>query len=204
MLFNKIGEYLKVKKGAFHIGGHTGEERAWYKNMGFRRVIWFEPNRELFAKLQGNVSLYRNQVAYPIGIHDTLRTAKLHIASNDGQSSSILELGTHIKEHPKVHYVRDQDITLKRMDEFIDLHKINITDYNFVNIDVQGVELNVIKSFGELINEIDYIYMEVNEEELYKGCALLPEVDKYLEDYRFKRVMTFMTKYHWGDALYVK
>jgi len=137
-------------------------------------------------------------------VHDTLKEAVLHIASNHAQSSSILPFGTHTKYRPDIRYVREVKIELVRMDNFIKEKNIDITKYNFLNIDVQGVELNVLKSFGELLKQFDYIYTEVNKEELYVGGCLIGEIDSYLEMFEFVRVETCMTKHKWGDAFYIK
>ena len=142
--------------------------------------------------------------AFNVGIHDIIEKTDLHIANNNGLSSSILELGTHKEHHPKVHYVRNQEINLMRMDSFFKNTSNKIEDFNFLNVDVQGVELNVIKSFGSLISKLDYIYTEVNEEELYVGCELVGEIDAYLKQFEFKKVATHMTRHKWGDAFYVK
>ena len=176
----------------------------WYAEQDFQGVLWFEPNPELFPILQENLKDYNNQMAFNIGIHDTIKKAVLHVASNEGQSSSILDLGLHAAYYPKVRYVKDIEIKLMRMDNFLFLSGRDIKQFNFLNIDVQGVELNVIKSFGNLINCLDYVYTEVNEEELYKGCALITEIDYYLAQYKFDSVLTKMQKKKWGDALYVK
>jgi hypothetical protein len=56
------------------------------------------------------------------------------------------------------------------------------------------------------IKSIQYakvIYLEVNEKELYKNCGLINEIDVFLEQYNFKRVLTHMTQHGWGDALYI-
>ena len=47
------------------------------------------------------------------------------------------------------------------------------------------------------------IYLEVNVDELYKGCGLIGEIDDFLLQYNFKRVITHITQNGWGDALYV-
>ena len=52
------------------------------------------------------------------------------------------------------------------------------------------------------LDMIDYLYLEVNIEEVYKDCALLPELDEFLVD--FERVETKMTPYGWGDCLMVR
>jgi hypothetical protein len=90
------------------------------------------------------------------------------------------------------------------MDNFIFLTGRDIKDFNFLNVDVQGVELNVIKSFSSMLGSLDYLYVEVNEEELYKGCALITEIDYYVAQYGFERKATHMTSNKWGDAFYIK
>lgn len=196
-------QHLKKCRGAIHVGAHNGGERDWYINKGFKQVIWFEPNIQVFEELINNLKEFPNQTAYNIGIYDENKSAILHISSNRGESSSILELGLHKKYYPTVRYIRDEKIKLVRMDNFIDSKKINIDEFNFLNIDVQGVELNVIKSFDYWILKMDYIYVEVNEAELYVGCSLISDIDEYLKPYGFKRMFTYMTGKQWGDALYV-
>lgn len=203
MLFKTFEKHIKRRMGAIHVGAHMGVEKDWYVQQGFSPVIWFEPNTEVFFRLANHLKSTRNHMAFNIGIHDELKFAKLHIANNKGQSSSILEFGTHTKYRPDIMYIGDEDIHLMRMDNFLFLTGRDINDYNFLNIDVQGVELNVLKSFGELLGALDYIYTEVNEEHLYKDCALIGDIDRYVEKFGFKRTDTFMTKQKWGDAFYV-
>ena len=75
---------------------------------------------------------------------------------------------------------------------------------NFLNIDIQGAELLALKGMGNIINYFNYVYLEVNQEYVYKNCALVNEIDKYLSKYNFVRVETSWTKAQWGDALYIK
>jgi len=204
MLFRSFEKYITNRKGAIHVGAHTGSEHEWYVQQGFTPVLWFEPNIEAFHDLCKNLEDHEDHVPFNIGIHDKLKEANLHIASNKGQSSSILEFGTHSDYRPDIKYVRDQEIKLMRMDNFLFLTGRDINNYNFLNIDVQGVELNVLKSFGGMLGVVDYIYTEINEEELYKGCALAAEIDHYVSQFGFKRKATHMTPNKWGDAFYGK
>jgi FkbM family methyltransferase len=204
MILRNFEHHLLSCKGAIHVGGNVGEERNWYVSQKFTKVLWFEPNRALFPILESNLEEFVNHRAFNFGIHDTLKEATLNIASNAGQSSSILELGTHATNHPDVIYINKQNIRLIRLDDFFRVFQFNPADFNFLNVDVQGVELNVIKSLGELIKYLNYIYVEVNEEEVYKECCLLTDIDSYLSLYKFERVETKITKAKWGDALYVK
>lgn len=208
MLITDLHKYLdRPCRGAIHVGANVGEERDWYNVRGFKRVLWFEPNLEPYTQLEINLwdsKIYGHHVCLNLGIHDSLMKGALHIANNRGQSSSLLPLGTHSIYHPEVTYVKDLPIKLIRLDEFFELTGRDIKDYNFLNVDVQGTELNVLRSLGEKISQLDYIYTEVNEEALYVGCSNIVEIDFYLARFGFVRAITKMTKAHWGDALYTK
>ena len=53
------------------------------------------------------------------------------------------------------------------------------------------------------IKHVKALYLEVNERELYKKCGLITDIDNFLSQYNFKRVVTRMTCHGWGDALYI-
>ena len=73
---------------------------------------------------------------------------------------------------------------------------------DFLNIDVQGLELSVLKSGESHLSNIQAIYLEVNTDELYEGCAKLDEIDSFLQSHGFKQTVVRMTEFGWGDALY--
>jgi FkbM family methyltransferase len=206
MLIPNIETLLKERRGAIHVGANDGGERDWYVKNGFDPVIWFEPDPNIYSKLCSNLKdiKYSNHFTHNIGIHDTLKNAVLNVANNSGQSSSILHFGTHATSHPKVHYIGKEIIQLERLDHFLDINNYPYGMFNFLNIDVQGVELNVIKSLGCSIDEFDYIYTEVNTGDVYKECCLLSDIDLYLKSKNFTRVAIKMTRNDWGDAFYMK
>ncbi len=78
---------------------------------------------------------------------------------------------------------------------------------NFINLDIQGVELNALKSMEKYLESpgIQYIFTEVNTEHVYKDCGLLSEIDEYLSRFGFERVETKMwLDCGWGDAFYMR
>ena len=77
-------------------------------------------------------------------------------------------------------------------------------DYNFLNFDIQGAELKALKGMEPYLSKVDYLYTEVNSDYVYKGCALIDEIDDFLSKHNFKRVLTKITQHGWGDALYLK
>ena len=90
------------------------------------------------------------------------------------------------------------------LDKFFEKEEIKKENFNLINIDVQGYELEVFKGATETLRTIDYIFAEVNRAELYKDCASVVELDEFLSNFGFERVETNWEGITWGDALYVK
>jgi hypothetical protein len=61
-----------------------------------------------------------------------------------------------------------------------------------------------LRGAAQSLVHVDVLYLEVNERELYEGCAMVGELDAFLEPYGFRRVWTHMTEHGWGDAIYRK
>ena len=189
-------------KGILHIGGNRGEEAPVYLELGVRKQIWIEANPEMFLLLKQTISNNPDAIAYNFAagdIDDQLIT--LHVANNAGQSSSVLQLGTHRQQHPDVHFTKDVQVTMKRIDCLIS--KDEIVNYDFLNIDVQGFEGQVLTGMGDYLNHFKWAYIEVNNGQVYEGCWEVGQIDIYMSKFGFRRVETKWVGI-WGDGLYIK
>lgn len=125
--------------------------------------------------------------------------------TNNGQSSSILEFGSHARHHPQVRVTEVIKLRTTRLDTFIERNHIPIETLNFLNLDIQGVELRALKSMEKYLHYIDYIYTEVNVEQVYKGCDEMGSIDDFLAKHGFIRFGEQIYKqFGWGDAIYVR
>lgn len=190
-------------KGILHLGAHLGEEAKDYHDAGIDRVIWVEGNPSLVSQLKENVAAYSQNQVFNLLVSDKDNAAVNFNVTEFSQSSSILELGI-TKEIHGTNVIEKIPLTAHRIDSFFRDNNLNIEAYNFVNIDLQGYELIALKSMGRLLDNVDWVYTEVNVKSLYKNCALLYQVDNFLLKKGFVRVQTYMTTHFWGDALYVR
>jgi hypothetical protein len=124
--------------------------------------------------------------------------------SNNVQSSSVLEFGTHALEHPQVKFVDKIEMDTITVNTFLDGLPMDAKKLNFWNFDIQGAELLALKGAEESLKFATALYLEVNEKELYENCALIGDIDKFLIERGFTRAHTNMTRHGWGDALYIK
>jgi FkbM family methyltransferase len=186
-------------KGVLHIGAHVGQEFKTYQRLEIKNVMFFEPIPTTFQKLKENVG--DNAILINTALGNMVGEVEMFTETiNQGQSSSVLEPEHHLIQHPNIQFNGRQKVTITKLDNFIE----NKDKFNFINIDVQGYELEVFKGGSEFLKTIDYVMTEVNRAELYKGCAKIEDLDKFLGDYGFERVETTWDGGTWGDAFYIK
>jgi len=197
--------------GILHIGAHECEELKDYQAVGVdaSKTYWVEAMsdkvalcKERYGKGTGNDNGLH---IYQAVVDETDGGSVTFNVTNNGQSSSILEFGSHSTSHPQVHVVEKVAMQTTRMDTLIEREHIPIASLNFINLDIQGVELRALKSMEKYLQHVQYIYTEVNTEEVYKGCNLIGEIDDYLRGFGFNRVAQHIyTQFGWGDAFYIK
>lgn len=193
-----INKYKIQFKGILHVGAHECEELKDYELYISRdKILWIDA-------LPGKVQLCKSK--YPdinielAVVSDKIENILFNI-SNNGQSSSILDFGLHSQYHPHVYYIGSYQVTTSLLKDILPKYDIN---YNFLNFDIQGAELKALKGMEEYLYNVDYLYTEVNNDYVYKGCALISELDEYLNRFDLIRVETNWTDYKWGDAFYIR
>jgi len=184
-----IEAYGAVPRGVLHVGGHKGQEADAYSAAGIDKVVWFEANPAMIGPLKKHVEPYGHTVIEACLGETSGKEVTFHIAnsndrSNDGQSSSLLELGTHLISHPEVRYTHDITVTMTTLDELVGEE---LSDGGLLlNGDIQGAELSMLKGATSVLRFVDVLYLETNIHELYKGCVLLPELDEWLVSQGFE------------------
>jgi FkbM family methyltransferase len=188
--------------GVFHVGAHDCEEMAFYNSWGVTadKIVWVDAIEEKVnqAKTRGIPNVYQAVIT------DKDDDVVMFHESNNVQSSSILNLKTHLQEHPWVHYVKSTPMQTVSVDTFFKRNNLDASQYTFWNFDIQGAELLALKGAEDSLKYAKALYLEVNQKELYENCALIGDLDKYLLKRGFSRANTQMTHHGWGDAIYIK
>lgn len=194
-------EHSVAIKGVLHVGAHKCEEKAFYNSCGVedKDIVWVDANPMLTADniARGIPNCYTSV------LDEVERDTMFHITNNN-QSSSLLEFGTHAKSYPWCVVTDSVKVHTETLSQFFSNRGIDPARYNVWNFDIQGVELQVFRGSQELLKHADIIYAEVNTADVYKGCGKLNELDALLKEHGLTRVLTKMTSEHWGDAIYVR
>lgn len=193
-----LRKYFGVRPtGVLHVGAHRAEEFDDYRSAGFGKTTWVEAQAELIPVIRDRVSPSDDLVLQGVVWSVTGEKQQFQVASN-GQSSSLYSMMKHSDYYPGITEVRSVEVTTVRLDALIP----SGTHFDFVNLDIQGAELEALKGLGEMIRSVHWIYSEVNREMLYDGIPMVSELDDYLGTLGFRRRVTVWTNAGWGDALY--
>jgi FkbM family methyltransferase len=178
---NFIKENLNSESVFFEIGSHFGVDTKEFINVT-KNLHCFEPdnrNIEMFKQL--NLPIILNEYA----ISDIDGLSKFYLSSgnvyeskygptnnelvnqNDwSASSSLMAPKNHIIKTPWVKFENTIEVKTKKIETYC--LENNIKNIDFIWMDVQGAELNIIKGMGEFKEKIHYIYTEYSDEELYE------------------------------------
>src|SRR5688572_4994072 len=204
--FTELKEKYQLKvTGILHIGACECEELDSYEKNGIKKqdIIWLEANPTIVKKnqAQGIPNVFE------LVVSDKDDQITNFIITNNLQSSSLLELEQHKIKYPHIQEKERIQVKTTTINTFFKQHpEYNSKKYNFVNIDIQGAELLALKGMTDLFSSssIDYIYLEVNKEKLYKDCALEQDIIDFLAFWKFQQKETKWTEYGWGDSFFIK
>jgi FkbM family methyltransferase len=202
-LENIIQKYDLDITGVIHIGAHWGEEYIDYSKCGIHNMVFVEPIKSNYEMLIDWLPKSKDILTFNLALGDEVGSKEMFVEHyNKGQSCSMLAPGTHLKHYPNIKFDTKETVWVTKLD----MLPIDRTLYNMINIDVEGYELEVFKGGLGTLSSIDIIYSEVSFEEVHIGCCRVEDLDAFLGEYGFVRVLT-EEKYRylgWGDALYLR
>jgi FkbM family methyltransferase len=202
--------------------GAALSERPPYQSLmdaGRGRIFGFEPNREACAQLNRTYGEPHRFFPFfagdgrPATFHETnwVLTGSLYEPNSRllEKFQNLAEVVTPVAVHP---------VDTKRLDDIAE-----ISDIDFIKIDVQGSELAVLKNATRALSGALLVQTEVEFVEIYKGQPMFADVDTFLRSAGFQfhtmngftgrafkplvangDVNSAFRQALWSDALYVR
>ena len=201
-LMKSYAQLLGVR-GIFHIGANTCQELGLYTNefkIPAEKIVWIEAIPEIVQqmKVRGIPNIYQAVLDEKPG------EVEFNVTSNNGESSSILPLHTHETHYPSIKVQTKLKLPTQTFHQFVTSHSLPEGCLDFLVMDIQGAELQVLRGSPEVLANVKMICTEVNNEELYKGAGLFKELHEFLTTHGFECVKAVFTDKNWGDAFYVR
>lgn len=131
------------------------------KNQNFNITI----NETAISDIDGRVNFYQSTGKPGVSFGDRL------LDDNDwSASSSIKKPKEHLNETPWCKFMNPINVKSTRIDTYCEQEKINSID--FVWMDVQGAEREVLSGFGKILSKTNFIYTEYSNKELYENSIM--------------------------------
>ena len=199
-----IGRFLPpapviVEAGAYE-GGDTREMSAlWPKAY----IHAFEPVPPLFERLTAATRDLRNVAVYPLALGGRSGRVRMHVSKGASTASSSLRAPKqHLMEHPDTRFDQDTDVVVITLDEWAAQNGVGQVD--FLWLDVQGCELDVLKAGEHVLRSVCAIHLEVCLKEMYEGVPLYPELRRWLEERGFRVLCEALPWPDMGNVLFVR
>lgn len=182
-------------------------QRTWFEQMGIQTVLdvgsyvgsfayairhilpqvqiySFEPLQDNYAQLVKNLTPFGNFQAFNTAIGEKAGELEFH-RSDFSPSSSALEMGElHRQAFPQTAHSTTLRVPVARLDDY--LAKMKLTAPVFLKIDVQGYEDAVLRGAGQVLQQVDYLEIEVSYQPLYSGQVLFDGIHQLLAQAGFR------------------
>jgi FkbM family methyltransferase len=191
-----------------HAGAHDLIESDIY-DIYKAKVYAIECNPFVYQNLITRVN--NNYLQIPIyaclwSINNQKKKFRFYRNNQDG-AGGLFEpekMGEYIKDCPMLE--ETFELTTTTMDTLCIKEIKDYLDVDFLNVDLQGSELEFFKGANLILESknLKYIWCEVSWDKVYKDAPLLQDIDYYLARYGFNRVGIRRDWEIHGDALYCR
>jgi len=162
----------KVKsKLLIEVGSYDGADSLSFYEKGYK-VYTFEPNKILYEKLKNKTSGLSNYTVIPKAVCLNDGLTQFNICKSGG-ASSILEFkpDEELNKHWStnrwdLHYSGiSYEVQTIRLDTFIEQNNLQNSIIDYLHVDAQGVDLDVLKSLGKYIENVKAGVVETIKEQ---------------------------------------
>jgi len=183
-------------------------------------LVGFEPDKDECARLDRMSNEQR--IFFPVAVGERDETRTLHLTRSPECSSLLLPnvefFGKFHDTEKSVEVVADKEVQVVSLDKY--LPSSGISQIDFLKLDVQGVELEILRGSGSFLRSgILGMLIEVEFSPIYQNQPLFADVDNFTRTYSFmlfdlsrvyyrRKVMSreidTRGQLVYGDALYLR
>src|ERR1700712_4933829 len=166
-------------------GAHVGWDTVTLAGLTTGTVYAFEPVPHLYQQLVERTKHLPQVQTFDIAIGNINGPLTMYVSlGNSDASSSLLKPKEHINTNPDVLFSETITVEVKTVDEWA--KSINAKPVNFMWLDMQGFELEMLKHAQTILPAVTMIYTEVASIELYESQGIYAELKQWLETKGFK------------------
>jgi FkbM family methyltransferase len=162
----------------FDIGANDGRYAREIRESGWKgRIVSFEPQPDVFARLMGNMGEDPLWSGHEMGLGSVDETLEMNAYGLDVLSS-------FLNKTEKDQSVVKIQVPVKRADSIFDM-VLDGKSRPFVKIDTQGFEMEILRGFGSRMNDVIGWQLELSVQPLYDNQPTMEEVMGFMRLHGF-------------------
>jgi FkbM family methyltransferase len=198
---------LPMPRGVLQVGASSGQEIDYFRANGIVHAALIEPLPAPFAQLSVRCAEVGYLAVQALCGEIDGEEVDFFVASNNGESSSILRPARHLRDFPWVSFpqtLRMSTFTLDRILATIRAHHLDLAQaIDLLYMDVQGAELRVLQGANATLHQVRYIYTEVGIGGGYEDDVELLKLAQFLRVYGFRLYELETDSTGWGNAFFI-
>jgi FkbM family methyltransferase len=173
------------------VGAYHGEWTTMFKKIfPSCRVLMIEAQKEKLPALNGVCEKFSGAVSCEIALLGAKTGAEVDFVQMETGSSVFEESSPYARKRLKK--------TLITLDALLEGYK-DFQQVDFLKLDVQGYELEILKGASALLKRTKFVLMETSFIPINKGCPLILEVITFMDSMGF-RAMDFCSQVRRKDG----
>jgi FkbM family methyltransferase len=165
------------------VGARGGIEEPWTFFRNIVDLISFEPDKAEYNSLVENK--YSEDMIYPYALSSEKKNVSLNLTKSRGCSSLYEPNFEFLKNYSDFERFKIEETVAIEATSLDSLHsRGEFIDVDFIKIDVQGAELDILRGGEKLLCEnILGIQVEVEFQTMYKNQPLFSDVDSFIRNH---------------------
>jgi FkbM family methyltransferase len=139
-------------KGVLHIGAWDAWEAKQYAHYCGNNSVFLEANTNSYERFKNEIEQFGQKIFNLAAWNEDDLEMNLYCPSSNQDSSSLIEQSGDV--------LKTKTITINTLFE---REGLNFSDYDLLNIDTEGAELQVLEGIGDNLKSFEYIIIEVTD-----------------------------------------
>lgn len=174
----------------FDVGANIGNRTNMFLNIGYNKVLSIEPQKECLSILHSRFDRNNKVIIINKGLSNEIGFSKIYISNAHAISSMDIEFITEVKKDRFKNYNWNDSyyIQTTTLDNLILEHGLP----DFIKIDVEGFELNVLNGLSKPVKYISFEYTpELHEKSMMCIDSLESICKKYVYNFSLGESLEF-------------
>jgi len=206
-----VKNYLPKNPVILEAGAYQGQDSLYMASLWPDATLHlFEPVPQLFIQLKTNTQNIAHAHYWPLALSTQIGTTALYVAEKKERPGIPTQAGSLLIPKERIHhspiiYPRTIIVSTTTLDLWAIQN--NIDKIDFLWLDVQGHELDILKHGLNMLKKTYALFVELHFIEAYEQQPLAQEVIKWLNNHGFVMIARDYTEpsdWFFGNGLFVR